>query len=101
MMVYNVTLKIDSSIHADWLVWMKTIHMPEVMESKCFTECRLLRLLETDESDGPTYAAQYTCNSREEYDTYINEFGPALRKASIDRWGQKFIAFRSIMELVN
>lgn len=101
MMVYNVTLKIDSSIHADWLVWMKTIHMPEVMATNCFTECRLLRLLETDESDGPTYAAQYTCNSREEYDKYINEFGPTLRKASIDRWGQKFIAFRSIMELVN
>jgi Domain of unknown function (DUF4286) len=101
MMVYNVTLKLDSSIHEEWLLWMKTIHMPEVMATNCFTECRLLRLLETDESDGPTYAAQYTCSSREEYDKYINEFGPTLRKASIDRWGQKFIAFRSIMELVN
>lgn len=101
MLVYNVTIKLDTSIHEQWLVWMKTVHMPEVMATNYFTECRLLRLLETDESDGPTYAAQYTCNSRAEYDSYIAEHSAALRKASIDRWGQQFIAFRSIMELIN
>lgn len=31
MIVYSVTVNIDSSIHEDWLAWMKSKHIPDVM----------------------------------------------------------------------
>ena len=45
MIIYNVTVSIDQSIHEDWLQWMKEIHIPEVMETGFFLENKVCRLM--------------------------------------------------------
>ena len=101
MFIYNITLKIDWSIEKDWLTWMKEEHMPEVLATGCFEKSQLLRLIEVDETDGPTFAAQYTAASREAYDRFISNYAPLLRQKSFDKWGNRFVAFRSVMEVVH
>ncbi|MCG7857224.1 DUF4286 family protein [Flavihumibacter sediminis] len=100
MYIYNVTLQVDWSIAEDWLLWMKEEHMPEVVATGCFTESRLLRLVEVDETVGPTYAAQYSAESKEDYNRYITTHAETLRNKSFQKWGDRFIAFRSVMVLV-
>ena len=101
MLIYNVTTKVTHSIHTKWLEWMKEKHIPEVMASGCFISQRLVRLLDTDESDGVTYAAQYEVDNKELYDIYIEQHAPALRKDMMNTFGDQFISFRSLMEVVN
>ena len=101
MLIYNVTTKVSLEIQADWLHWLKEEHIPEVMATNMFTHHRLLRLLDTDESDGFTYAVQYFCNSHELYEHYISHFAPGLRQKALDRWGNQFISFRTLMEVIN
>jgi len=101
MLIYNVTNKVSWAIQEEWVKWMKEIHMPEVMATGCFTECRLLHLLENDDEEGATYAAQYMVASRERYDSYMEQFAPALRQEALNRWGDQFIAFRTIMQVVH
>ena len=99
MIVYNVTVKLDHSIAADWRYWMLKEHMPMLMNTGLFTESKLFRLLDQDDTEGPTFCAQYYCSSRKEYDDYIDLHAPAMREESIKKWGNKFVAFRSLMEL--
>ncbi len=40
MIIYNVTVKIDLDVHDLWLKWMKEEHIPRVMETACFTDCK-------------------------------------------------------------
>jgi hypothetical protein len=101
MFIYNVTLKVDWSIHDAWLEWMREEHMPEVVATGCFESSRLLRLIDVDDTEGPTYAAQYTAELKSGYNRYINVYAEGLRKKSYDKWGERFIAFRTIMELVH
>ncbi|MGL6266444.1 MAG: DUF4286 family protein [Chitinophagaceae bacterium] len=101
MLIYNVTSQVNHNISAGWLNWMKTEHIPEVLSTGMFTHHRLVKLLETDETEGFTYAIQYFCNTREQYEQYINNYAPALRKKALDRWGTQFIAFRTLMEVIN
>ena len=35
------------------------------------------------------------------YNTYINDFEPVLRQKALNRRGNKFIAFRTLMQVVN
>jgi hypothetical protein len=100
MILYNVTVQTDPSIHEAWLLWMKTEHIPDVMATGCFSEFRFWRLLETDENSGPTYAAQYIAASKEAYTRYIEVFAPEMRRRGMERWGDRFIAFRTVMEHV-
>ncbi len=100
MIIYNVTIKLDHSIADEWKNWMLQEHIPEVMSTGCFNKYQLVKLLETDETDGVTYAAQYFAESKADYNRYIEIHATGLRKKTIDKWENKFIAFRSLMELV-
>jgi Domain of unknown function (DUF4286) len=101
MILYNVTIKVHSSIHNEWLQWLKEEHINEVMETNCFTSHKILRLLEIDEAEGPTYAIQYFAESKALYNLYIEKFASEMRNRSFAKWGDKFIAFRSVMQIVD
>lgn len=99
MILYNVTIKIEHAFASEWVKWMKEEHMPELLSTGLFTDARLFRLLEVDEDDGQTYAAQYFCDDIEDYNKYIAEYAPAMRAKGFDRFKDKFVAFRSVMKL--
>lgn len=101
MIIYNVTVKADHSIAEDWLNWLKEEHIPDVLGTGCFTDARILRLMEVDESDGLTYAVQYHADSMAAYNRYIRDFSDAMRKKGTEKWGEKCIAFRSVMQIVH
>ncbi len=101
MIIYNVTIKVGHEIAKEWLSWLQKEHIPEMIETGCFDRAIVLRLLETDEEDGVTYAVQYNSESEELYHQYIEKFAEEMRKKGNDKWGNKFIAFRTLMEVVN
>lgn len=100
MIIYNVTVKVDLSIHDDWFAWMKAIHIPEVMATGFFTEKKFCRLLLQDESDGITYTIQYFCKNMSDLQKYQGAYAPALQAKVIDRYQDKTLAFRTLMETI-
>ncbi len=100
MIVYNVTIKVADVIADEWLEWMQQEHILDVIDTGCFTSAKLLRLLEIDDEEGPTYAAQYFAESKSDYNRYIEFHSENMRQKSFDKWGDQFIAFRSVMQTV-
>ena len=101
MIIYNVTIQPQWEIHDDWKAWMTETHLPEMMQTGCFLKFQFCRIMDIDESEGPTYTAQYSANDIVDYDRYINNFSASLRQKGQDLWGGKMIAFRSLMEVVH
>lgn len=100
MILYNVTIKVDNDAAEEWVQWMRNEHIPDLIETGLFAEAKLFRLLEVDDTDGPTYAAQYFCRTMEEYERYLDEFASEMRAKGIERFGDKFVAFRTVMQMV-
>jgi hypothetical protein len=100
MIIYNVTLKVDAAATEEWVLWMKGEHMPEVLATGLFTECKLCRLLEQDEVEGVTFVVQYLCQSIKEYNDYIDNHALTMREKSNKAFGGKFVAFRTVMEVL-
>jgi len=94
-------MQVERSIAESWLQWMQREHIPEVMSTGCFEKFQLVKLLDTDESESLTYAVQYYAVAQTELDRYLQEYTTELRKKSFEKWGDRFIAFRTIMEVVN
>lgn len=101
MIIYNVTVKPDPSIAGEWLVWLREEHVPDVMGTGCFTKAVILEMTENEESEGPTYAIQYHAGNREDVNRYLNDFAAEMRARGTSRWGDRFMAFRTIMKVIN
>lgn len=101
MIIYNITIKVDWSIAEDWLQWMQHVHIPEIIETGCFDKHQLVRLLQVDETEGPTYAAQYYAPTLTKYDLYLQNHAPAFCKKATEKWGEKYIDFRTLMQVID
>ena len=100
MILYNVTINIDTDIHDEWLSWMKTVHIPEVMQTGCFIENKVCRIL-AEEEGGKSYAFQYLCESMDHFNTYEHQYASSLQQKHTDRYSGKFGAFRTILEVIH
>jgi hypothetical protein len=99
MIIYNVTVKVAPHVASEWVRWMKEEHMPELLRTGLFIDSRLCRLLEQDDTEGITYSAQYMCDSLEDYHDYVRKHAPAMREKGLQKFGDKTIAFRSVMRV--
>lgn len=100
MILYNVTVNIDETIHEEWLQWMKEIHIPQVMETGCFTENKVCRIL-AEEEGGKSYSIQYLAPDMATYIKYQTEFSPALQEEHTKKYAGKFGAFRTLLEVIH
>lgn len=98
-LLYNVTVKVDASVLEDWVQWMKSTHIPDVMKTGLFERYALTRIINNDGTNDETYAVQYVSHNMKAFLDYNQEHAPALQKEHVDRYGEKCLAFRTIMEI--
>lgn len=99
--MYNVTVKVDLAIANAWVKWLIDEHIPEVIATGCFSGARTLKMIDVDDSEGETYTVQYTAESKADYNKYIAQFATQMRDKSFEKWGNQFIAFRTVMQVIH
>ena len=100
MIIYNVTINVDESIHEEWINWMQDIHIPEVLSTGKFIKALMSEVLVNEDLGGVTYSVQYTCDSKETLLKYYQEDAQRLRDDVQKKFGNKFGAFRTEMKIV-
>ncbi|MCJ8290330.1 MAG: DUF4286 family protein [Crocinitomicaceae bacterium] len=98
MILYNVTVSLDPEIQEDWLDWMRSTHIPDVMNTGCFLESRISRV--HGEESEVTYAVSYVAESEEIYDHYQATHAVGLQKDHLERYEGKFAAFRTKLTIL-
>ena len=99
MILYNVTVSVEGSIEKEWLQWMREEHIPDVMATKLFIDHKIYKLM-NEVDGGTTYAIQYFALEAEDINTYQREHAPRLQKEHADRYQNKALAFRTLLEQV-
>jgi len=101
MIVYNNTIKVEWPIVEEWLTWQLETHIPEVMFTGLFDDFKIYRLLEQDDSEGPTFVIQYFTSKEENYSRYISEFEMLLQQKAFEKWRNQFVSYSTSMKLVS
>src|SRR4051812_15957642 len=97
MIIYHVTISLETGIEAEWIEWMNRVHVPDVLRTGCFSSCQISQVI-GPEGEGPAYVLQYRCRSLEEYHRYRDNFAPALQKEHSGRYSGRFHGSRQILE---
>jgi hypothetical protein len=98
--IYNVTVNISTEAHQEWLAWMKAEHMPAVMRTGCFVDSQMLKLLFV-EDEGHTYSIQYRFLEMADIETYQKNFAAKLQGEYKARFGDKYTAFRTLLQVMD
>jgi hypothetical protein len=99
MILYNVTINIDKDVETEWLNWMKNEHIPQVLQSGCFIEHKIFKLL-VDEESGTTYAIQYFAATMDKVKEYQQNYAAGLQADHSMRFKDKFAVFRTLLQMV-
>lgn len=99
--IYNITTQVTWQVHEAWLAWLLDEYVPAILGTGCFTKHQVVRLLETDETDGPVYAVQYYAAGKAFYDNYVNQYRADFAQLEQERWSGTTFSFSSLMQVVN
>jgi hypothetical protein len=73
---------------------MKLVHVPDVVRTDCFSECRIGKVIESAAAD-PIYVMQYHCRSLEGITVTGSLHLPFRRSTPIDFVGAEVLASSS------
>lgn len=99
--LYNVTVNIDHSCHEEWVEWMRSTHIPDVMATGKFLSFQLQKILEVENETGITYAIQYLAPNMQSYRDYQENYSQALQAIHAKKYNGRYGAFRTLMEVID
>lgn len=99
MILYNVTVSVDETIHQKWLAWMIEEHIPKVMATGKFVDSKMYRVL-LEKDNQITYSIQYFVESMAQLQLYQALDANTLQAEHQKIFSDKVLAFRTVLEEV-
>lgn len=101
MIIYNITVNIDESVHNEWLEWMQNEHIANMIATGKFTSARLVKVLVNEDMGGVTYSVQYSAPNKETLDAYYKENQATLDMEARKRFADKMLTFCTELEIIS
>jgi hypothetical protein len=98
MFLYNVTVGIDKDVELEWLDWMKSEHIPKVLETGMFVGYKIYKVLHDQAEDSVSYSVQYFAETINHVTEYFDKFAPTLIEIHRARFQDKHVAFMTLLE---
>ena len=97
MILYNVTLAVDDSVHDQWMEWMIKEHIPEVMATNKFVDFKAFKVL-LEKEGSITYSIQYFADNLTQVQLYLAQDAHGLEAKHLAKFGDSVVAFRTVLE---
>lgn len=92
MVLYEVNIKVDSSIFQEYMSWLK-LHLLEMLKIDGFKTAR--NFIDIDSNE---VVVHYEIESEEKLENYFNKQAAAMRKGTIDKFGDKIAITRRVLK---
>ncbi len=100
MLVYNETFIVDDTIIDEWLLWIKTNHIPSILATGAFDSYKVLTVLDSP-NEGITYCFQYHTDTVERYSDFYYKHMDQLHQTHNAQFEERFALFHTLMETVD
>ena len=96
MLTYQVKIKIEPAVEKEWLHWMKTIHVPDVIATGLIRSFQILK----PSGENQLYLFHYHFNSVEDYHHYRAQFAPMLKAHPHKKFPNQFKVERDLLHWI-
>jgi|TARA_Y100000389_G_C17203028_1_gene384650 hypothetical protein len=100
MFIYNVTTHVELSIESQWIDWMNVEYLPKMMKTGKFNKVVLFKVVTEEDIGGISYATQYHCSNRDDFERYLSEDALKLRNLAVEKFGERILSFNTELEQI-
>jgi hypothetical protein len=98
MFLYNVTVGIDKDAEQEWLQWIKSEHIPEIMRTEMFVGHKLYKVLHDQSEESVSYSVQFFAQTINHITFYFENYAPTIQEKQRTRFKDKHVAFMTLLE---
>ncbi|MEA5460516.1 DUF4286 family protein [Arcicella sp. LKC2W] len=98
MLIHNITYNIDTKLEEEFLTWMRTVHIPNVMKTGFPKTQKIMRLLTELDNGGTTFSVQYKFDSIEGFEVFENDYLDDLHDEVHKKYKGNYVHFVSLLE---
>jgi hypothetical protein len=99
--IYAVAVDVDADTAPEWLDWMRTVHVPEVLATGCFRGCTISRVqVPASPAGRESFTLEYRAVSSKRLREYQDHHASRLQRAHGERYAGRFEASRSVREVL-
>jgi hypothetical protein len=98
MIIQNITYSINKDLEQDFLDWMQSVHIQNVMITGFPKSFKIMRLLTEVENGGATFSVQYNFDTMNNFEIFENEYFDDLNYEVDKRYRGKYVFFPSLLE---
>ncbi len=100
MIIYQVEVTVPRDLVEQWLDYMTSHHIDDVVSTGMFVSSELVRVVDPTSEDHVIFRVRYSCQSQENLTRYRSEFAPALMADHTQIFGERVSAVRTVTEQV-
>jgi hypothetical protein len=96
VITYRVSVDVPANVLVEWLSWMTSKHIPDVLSTGCFVGFSIHKVVDPN-PDAATVVIDYFAACMDAYNRYSIEFAPALQAHHTQRYGALVSASRQLL----
>lgn len=100
MIIYQVEVTVPRNLVEQWLEYMTSHHIDDVVNTGMFVSSELVRVDDPSSNEHVVFRVRYSCESHEKLARYRSEFAPALMADHTRIFGDRVSAVRTVTEQV-
>jgi hypothetical protein len=100
MLIVNTTYNVSENCRKDWLIWIHSDYIPEVIRTGFLVNPRFYRLLIENEPGTESYALQFEVKNQETLDGWFQKYGMNIQETMSHRFHENVLGFTTLMEAV-
>lgn len=99
MYLYNITLIVEDASAASFLNWIKSVYVPQVIETGLYASNKLLTVVDSP-NEGVTFCAQFVAETRDKHNQFTDIYEPILNADLDSKYRNKYVSYRTLMEII-
>lgn len=92
MVLYEVSVQIHADLSAAFEKYMRTKHIPEIWETKCFQQIHF------DQAETTLYRTSYQAANLADYERYIDQYAAVMRADFMQHFPEGCAVTRQVLQ---
>lgn len=101
MLIFNTTYQVTTKHTDNWIQWIKTDHIPFMMNSGVFLEPQISKIVGSEDETGVSFSVQFMIENMDTLVHWHKQYATEFQNIVTNKFGTEVVFFSTVLELLD